>query len=310
MREYSRWSMENKHSDSMASRKKIDRYTNWAVNTLLIVSVLYVSYYAIRVFALASFKVPTESMEPTIVPGDRLMVNKLAYGGRLFDLRKDSLVHGDIHRGLSISGPKRNDVVVFNMPYPDGWRMHIDFKKYFVKRCVALPGDTFVIERGRYRVRGVEEELGNVKAQKRLAKLTKERQRAESVGIAMLAFPYDTTLNWTIYDMGPLYLPKRGDVVEMTPQNFNNYVNVMRWEQSRQDIYMEEGVCHIGDSIITHYQFDDNYYFMCGDKCESSNDSRYWGIVPEDFIVGRVDRVWWSTKNDGRVNWSRIWEAL
>lgn len=308
--------MGNKPSDKFnnmgktKANKRVGGKGNWIFNILFVLSVIYITIQVTRIFCVASFSIPTESMTPTIVAGDKILVNKLAYGGRVFDITKDKIQHGDIHRLFGYGQPERNDVVVFNNPYPKEWRVELDFKKYYVKRCIALPGDTFEIVKGRYKVRGVNEDLGNVKEQKSLAQLSKNRSIAESYGIPMLAFPYDTTLNWTVYNMGPLYLPKKGDIIEMTPRNFSNYCNVIRWEAKTPSVWMENGVCHIADSVVTHYRFDDNYYFMCGDNCKYSHDSRYWGIVPEDFIVGKAIRIWRSVSEDGTINWERIWKEL
>ena len=98
----------------------------------------------------SSFKVPTGSMESSILPGDYILVNKWLTGARIFDVWES--VEGkevEIHRLPGIRKFKRNDVVVFNDPYfRSADSISMDIKRYYVKRCVALPGDTFEIRRG------------------------------------------------------------------------------------------------------------------------------------------------------------------
>ncbi|WP_195326577.1 S26 family signal peptidase, partial [Bacteroides uniformis] len=67
----------------------------------------------------------------------------------------------------------------------------------------------------------------------------------------------------------------------------------------------------LGDSVISRYCFRENYYFVSGDKMENSKDSRYWGLLPEPFIVGRALRIW-KLKDDrsGSIKWERVWKEI
>ena len=67
----------------------------------------------------------------------------------------------------------------------------------------------------------------------------------------------------------------------------------------------------MGDSLIQEYCFRENYYFVAGDKADNSQDSRYWGLLPEPFIVGRAWRIWKSEdRNNGNIRWNRIWKKV
>ena len=85
---------------------------------------------------------------------------------------------------------------------------------------------------------------------------------------------------------------------------------LITWEQKKRLAVTENGVS-LGDSLITEYTFKENYYFMGGDNLDNSNDSRYWGLVPEAYIVGVATHIWKSVNpNDGSLNWGRIWKKI
>lgn len=243
---------------------------------------LYVGYYVMIVFFIARFSVPSDSMAPAIMPGDRAVVNKLAYGARIFDVA-DTIHHGDIIRLWGYSEPKRNDIVVFNFPFPKGWHsIRFDVMKYYVKRIGALPGDTFEIVGGYNKVRGYEGVIGSGNNQEILAMMTSP-ELVDSYPIEMRSFPRDRVLGWTVRDMGPIYVPRKGDTVELTRENRLFYGRLIEWET--------DGAC-VADTTMRSYTFKENYYFVLGDNAVNSQDSRYWGLLPEEFIVGRVDMLW------------------
>lgn len=95
----------------------------------------------------ATFRVPTDSMLPVIQPGDQLLVNKLVVGPRLFNLRKAMRGESvEISRLPGIRKIKRNDILVFHNPYPrNKEHMEMHLLKYYVKRCLALLGDTIAV---------------------------------------------------------------------------------------------------------------------------------------------------------------------
>ena len=121
--------------------------------------VALVAYVVLQVFVVASFRIPSDSMRPALLPGDRIWVDKLSGGARLFDL--PGAAAGEdvcIHRVPGWRKFRRGDVLVFNFPYREGrWdSIGLDVMKYYVKRCIALPGDTLEIRGGWYRIRGVD----------------------------------------------------------------------------------------------------------------------------------------------------------
>lgn len=260
----------------------------------------------IQVFCLTSFKIPTDSMEPELLPGDNILVNKLTKGARLFNvlasLRGEDIA---IYRMSGMGELKRNDVLAFNFPYqPQRWdSIAFDVMKYYVKRCIAIPGDTLEIRNSRYRIKGSEEELGNVMAQNLLASTPDTLLH----NVEMNTFPWNERLGWTIREFGPLPVPAKGQVVKMDSTTWLFYRQLISWEQKSKLTMDANGSVLLGDSVIQDYRFQENYYFMAGDKMLNSQDSRYWGLLPESFIVGKVWRIWKSVDPvTGKMRWNRF----
>ena len=258
--------------------------------------------------SFTSFRIPTDSMQPALQPGDNILVNKSIMGARIFDIWEaveDKEV--DIYRLPGMGKVKRGDVLVFHYPYPhsnDSISMHM--LKYYVKRCIALPGDTMGIRQGHYYIKDIDETIGNVEAQERIARLNKENAR----GIVMDTYPWDKYMNWTIQDFGPLYVPAAGQTVAMDSTVVKLYRNLIAWEQ-KKPLTMKENQVYLGDSLIQEYSFKENYYFVGGDYMENSKDSRYWGLLPEPYIVGVATRIWKSVdKFTGKIRWDRVMKKI
>ena len=132
-------------------KKSLGWYLDLALNLILLFFGLVLVWILLQVTCIATFKIPSDSMEPALLDGDNILVNKCVMGGRLFnvwDALGDKEV--DIYRLPGLGKVKRNDVLVFNFSYLEQRWDSIAFRvmKYYVKRCVALPGDTFEISRG------------------------------------------------------------------------------------------------------------------------------------------------------------------
>lgn len=282
------------------------------MNLFLIICGVVLLWILLQLFCIATFKIPSASMEPALLAGDNILVNKCVMGGRLFniwDALEDKEVN--ISRLPGLSKVRRNDVLVFNFPYLEQRWDSIAFRvmKYYVKRCVALPGDTFEISKGHYKVHGFTSALGNVELQDKLMQIV-ERGRAKEYGIVMGGYPYNDIVNWNIINFGPLYLPAKGDVIKMTLKHAVLYRNAIEWEQKKKILLRGDTVL-LNDSVIHTYCFKENYYFVAGDKVMNSQDSRYWGLLPEPFIVGKAVRIWKSVdRNTGKIRWSRVFKKI
>lgn len=261
----------------------------------------------LQVFVFTSFKVPSKSMEPTLTPGDYILVDKCSTGARLFNLLK--AVNGEeveIYRVPGWRKIRRNDVLVFNFPYPEKRdSMAFDVMLYYAKRCVGLPGDTLEIRNAHYRVRGVGETIGYVDGQDELQRVM-DSGEAKRMRLVTRSYPKDSALGWNIAEFGPLYIPRQGDNLPMNRKHALLYKHPIEWEQKKK-LRMKGDSVWIGDSLINSYRFRESYYFMAGDKALNSRDSRYWGLLPETFIVGRVWRIWKSVDPvTGEMRWERI----
>ncbi len=294
-----------------------DRQKSWLkvwggrlLNMIFFFCMLFVVYLVSGVFIVTSFKIPSDSMEPSLQTGDCILVDS-SKGARLFDvfaaLEKKEV---KIHRMPGWRKFKRNDVLVFNFPYPGRWdSIAFDVMSYYVKRCIAVPGDTLEIKDCHYRVKGHDGYLGNTAAQDKLQKLL-DSEEFVNRGIVVESYPFNKELGWSIAEFGPLYIPAKGSVVEMDSLNRMLYRNLIEWEQKEKLTFKRDTVL-LGDSVISRYCFRENYYFVSGDKMENSKDSRYWGLLPEPFIVGRALRIW-KSKDDrlGSIKWERVWKEI
>ena len=284
------------------------KYWNKLKVMLYLGGILAVVYLFLQITALASFHIPTDSMQPALQSGDNILVNKSIMGARIFNIweaAEDKEV--EIHRLPGLGEVKRNDVLVFHYPYPhsnDSLSMHL--LKYYVKRCIALPGDTMGIRKGYYYIKGIDEPIGNIQAQKRIKRLQKEDAR----GIVMDTYPWDKYIDWTIQNFGPLHVPARGQTVFMDSTAVKLYRNQIEWEQKKK-LTRQGNEVFLGDSLIQNYCFKENYYFMGGDYMENSKDSRYWGLLPEPYIVGVATRIWKSVnKYTGKIRWDRVMKKI
>ena len=121
-------------------------------------------------------------------------------------------------------------------------------------------------------------------------------------------YPYDTVqFKWSEDNYGPIWIPKKGSTIELTPRNISLYrrlINVYennQWEE-------RNGVVFINGKQSNAYTFTMNYYWMMGDNRHNSQDSRFWGFVPEDHIVGKASLIWFSWQNGPR--WNRIFSSI
>jgi signal peptidase I len=165
--------------------------------SLLIAAILAL---VIRTFVVTPFKIPTGSMEPTLVPGDKIFVNRFIYRFR---------------------APERGDVIVFRYP--------LNPRRDFIKRLVAFGGETVEIADGKIWVDGKQ---------------------------------------------------------IVTPEIFEEVFYYNRGEYGAEDGRIE---------------VPEGYYFVLGDNSSSSKDSRYWGFVPQKFLLGKAFVIWWPTSRIGRI---------
>ena len=241
-----------------------------------------------------------------------------------------------------------------------------DKKDHYVKRCVAVAGDTVSIIDGRVYVNGEAQEVwegvqstysvtttGQKINPKNLEKLginvgelwfnpqmpgypampltaaMKEQiekfQNVISVvenvdayppdypDSYLTIFPFVESYRWTRDNFGPLWIPSKGSTVSLTLENLPLYSRIIRDYEGNQ-LEVRDGVIYINSEPSDSYTFLQDYYFMMGDNRHNSLDSRYWGFVPEDHIVGKPAVIWFSTDRNkpfpSNIRWRRLFKFV
>jgi signal peptidase I len=231
-------------------------------------------------------------MEPTLLPGDLILISKMSYGARLlrpYKYFKQKKI--DFIRIEGLHSIQREDIFVFNWP---NYNASIDSTETYygnsvVKRCIGLPGDNVYIN-----------------------KKDKKNRKDNVFRSKYNLFPKDSTLGWTIDNYGPLYVPARGKSIELTKTNLHWYKDIFLYENPKSTI--TDTALLIGNKPITQYTFKFNYFFMLGDNFYHSEDSRYWGFVPYDNIKGKASIIIFSFNRDNsgfkKIRWNRIFKVL
>jgi signal peptidase I len=286
------------------------------------------------------FYIPSESMEITLKPGDLIWVNKLAYGPRL--------PFAERLRLPGYSHIKRNDVVVFNKPNIPGPvyakenyvkrciglpgdTVSITDKAVFInsKPALVTPGVEFL-----YKIESTidtldsylghtmgltESESGNTAKQymylltnaqadsiKKMSLVTSVKPILEE-GAQQNIFPGGSRFQWSRDNFGPLIVPGRGMTVHLSVDSLALYAEIIS-NYEHHKLENRHDSIFIDGKYTTHYTFAMNYYFMMGDNRDNSEDSRYWGFVPENHIVGKAAFVVFSVHPFPRSQsfWKRI----
>lgn len=297
------------------SKLRFAHYINqrvWLYAPLGLVGVVFLAVW-MRVFVLEIYAIPSGSMEDTLLPGDKIIVFKPAYGPALprspfelpwlslfFVLSESAKVRFNEdwwpHRRLrGYSTLDNNDVVVFRLP---GNR-----DEFFIKRCVAIPGDTLQIVSDTIFVNGkllpFPEGVRHLPFFHHRQSWTIENENHDQPKV----FPYSEHFRWDISNFGPLVLPRPGHIIELSEPQIAIYWNLMDnteglTPENRNGQYLVDGL------PAKTYRFTHGYCFMMGDNRHNSNDSRYFGPVPEQNVVGKATLILFNFQN-GRFNHRR-----
>ena len=290
----------------MKKQKHIRNLINKAVDIVFWSCMVTVLWFTLQVFLFSSFKIPSDSMEPELTIGDNILVLKPTIGPRVFNLfasmRNEQT---EIYRIPGIKKIQRNDILVFNFPHPNSWnKIEMHILKYYIKRCVGLPSDTLSIQNGFFHVKGIETSLGNMESQNKIA----TTEQFED-GI-FHSLPFDSIISWNIKDFGPLYIPGKGDSITLNQTNCRLYRKLIEWEQ-QGSLQYKDSTIFLNGTPINGYRFQKNYYFMAGDNGMNSQDSRYWGLLPEEYIVGKAWIIWKSVDPyTDKFRWNRFLKVI
>lgn len=371
----------------------------------IIFAVVFVTF--INIFFFQAFKIPSSSMESSLLTGDHLFVSKLAFGPRIPQtpltipfthnviFGKESystLIQNDYRRLKGFRNVRRGDYVVFG--FPDGDSVLVkapsedyytvcrlygkdyavrnygpviarpsDKKDHYVKRCVAVAGDTLSIIDGRVHINsepqtvwpGVQTTFAVYTNGTRINQKTLDRlglniaelyfdetlpgypqmpltasmleqvkscpnvtDIREQIDVYppdypdsyLMLFPFRENFRWTRDNYGPVWIPKAGATVKLDLEVLPLYERIIRDYEHNTLQVSEDGRIIINGEEADEYTFRQDYYFMMGDNRHNSLDSRYWGFVPEDHIVGRPALIWLSTDRSrsfpSNIRWRRF----
>jgi signal peptidase I len=119
---------------------------------------------------------------------------------------------------------------------------------------------------------------------------------------------------WQLDDYGPLPVPRKGQTIALTPANAAIYYKIVAQYEHNPGITWQDGMIQQNGHPLTSYTIKQNYYFMMGDNRHNSEDSRFWGFVPEDHLVGKAVLTWLSLDPNAdllhKVRWSRLFRPI
>jgi signal peptidase I len=231
---------------------------------------------------VASFVVPTGSMETTVMTGDFLFVNKFVYGPSTPQMIPILNIPLPYYRFPGLREPKKGDVIVFIFPGNRDEAKPLEFQ-YYLKRCVATAGDTLTIRNKQIYVNGVASPLPPDGRISNFIESSDSDDRYRT-------FPIGA--DFTRDNYGPLRIPKKGDIVPLSLTNLAQWEIFMRREG--HEVSTNDGQILIDGKATTTYTVQRDYCFGMGDNRDNSLDSRYWGFVPVQDVVGTPLIVYWS----------------
>ncbi|SDM40888.1 signal peptidase I [Catalinimonas alkaloidigena] len=133
----------------------------------------------------------------------------------------------------------------------------------------------------------------------------------------ILVWGQDTPGQWSIDAFGPLRIPAEGMQIDITPETVGKYGYTIQHYEGLDDVRIDGNQLLIDGQPVTSYTFQQNYYFMMGDNRHNSADSRFWGFVPEDHVMGKALFVWWSVDKyqsygnpKDKIRWNRIFSGI
>ncbi|BDX36712.1 signal peptidase I [Tenuifilaceae bacterium CYCD] len=165
---------------------------------------------------------------------------------------------------------------------------------------------------GFYQIPLTEEALGKIKAMTNVVEVVKTENTDTSM-MWKLIFPHDPRYPWNEDNFGPLWIPKKGVTVDLNLNNLPIYERIIDVYENN-DLSVRNGEIYINGTVAKTYTFKMDYYFMMGDNRHNSADSRFWGFVPEDHVVGEAMFVWLSLDKDKsfpmNIRWNRMFKGI
>ena len=246
-------------------------------------------------------------MANTLLSGDFIIVNLAAYK---INLPAQIPFLGIPFYQLDLfntGDPKINDLVVFRFPsfYSD---KDSNYGTNLIKRIVAGPGDTLQIINKKIFVNGSEVNLP--------ATVSRSYKDIKIKGKEDKEIFYDGS-GWNSDNYGPIIIPAKGDTIQINPANINIWKQLIVFEYMRKVVREEGSVITIDDKHVREYVIQKKQYFLIGDNFNNSRDSRYFGFINEDMILGKVMFIYWSISKNiyarsflSRIRWDRLFKSV
>ncbi len=255
---------------------KLNKFISIVLKVTFWLILIVLLHFGRRVFIAEKFIIPSNSMMPTLIPGNKIWVNKLLYGARIYtSLKFEDHAPLKCFRIPGIRKIHPGDVICFNYPLGYNQWTVIEFKINYVycKRVVGVPGDTIGVKDGIAWNNNYSGTIGVLEQQMKI-KNTPDSILWRTTFMATMPFTHPM---WTIKNFGPMYVPQKGVTIELDSIGRAIYGPVIQYETGSWP----------ADDMTSH-TFQHDYYFAFGDNSLESQDSRYWGFIPEDFIIGIV----------------------
>jgi signal peptidase I len=232
------------------------------------------------------------------------------YIKRCVAIAGDSLeiVHGQVY----INGKKQphfEDMQYDYLVKTDGSKIN----SILFRRLGINPNDRhYITQSSTYRLPLTQENKSKIKNFTNVVNI-KKYEETDPYQVNHLIFPFDSTYKWTEDNFGPLYVPEKGKTIKLNTQNILLYDRIIDIYEDN-DLRIEGNTIYINGEPADEYTFEMNYYFMMGDNRHHSADSRYWGFVPENHIVGKPVFIWLSINKYGRflkkIRWERMFNVV
>lgn len=244
-----------------------------------------IAAFFIITFVIQNTRIPTGSMEDTILVGDFVLVNKFIYGSTSPKYIPFTEIELPYFRLPAFKDPQSEEIVVFEYPGDRDQLVPNEKGVNYVKRCIGTPGDTVQIIDKVVFVNGKEFWRPPYIKYYKGSSHPSNRPYPKGQGDFNI-FPKG--MPWNGDNYGPLVIPQKGMKIPLNPQNVEQWRTTIDREYGERVVNVNNNVVTIKDMPVSSYVFKKDYYFMMGDNRDDSADSRYWGLVPRDLVVGQA----------------------